>query len=438
MTVQVRSKMRQVDAGPASEIKPDALPGAETGNQALVRPSPQVPESVVPAAERSQPETSVASPAPKAPKPRSARRMVAMLVVPLVLAAALYYGHHWWTVGRFQISTDDAYIHADIATLSTKVSGYVTSVEVTDNSRVKAGDVIARIDDGDYQLAVQTAKDRIAVQQAGTERIARQIEAQQANVDQARAQLTATEADAKRAILELNRQKDLATRDFSSRQTLEQAEAGNARAVATVQSGKAAIEAAIASGEVLKAQKVEAERTLSQLQTALTMAERDLSFTIIRAPFDGVVGNRAIQKGDFVQPSQRLASLVQLDHVYIDANFKETQLKRLRPDQLVQIEVDAMPDHVFQGRVVSFAPASGSVFSLLPPENATGNFTKIVQRVPVRIRVEQRADEHDLLRPGMSALVSVNTKDAAAQPLTAQADAARVPLADARAATGQR
>ena len=350
------------------------------------------------------------------------RRVGAMLLASLVLAAGAYYGHQWWTVGRFQISTDDAYIHADIATLSTKVSGYVTAVEVSDNSRVKAGDVIARIDDGDYQLAVQTAKDKISVQQAGIDRIARQIEAQQANVDQARAQLTATEADAKRATLELNRQKDLATRDFSSRQTLEQAEANNASMAATVQSGKAAIEAALASGEVLKAQKVEAERTLSQLHTALTMSERDLSFTIIRAPFDGVIGNRAVQKGDFVQPSQRLASLVQLDHVYIDANFKETQLQRLRPDQLVDIEVDAMPDHVFQGRVVSFAPASGSVFSLLPPENATGNFTKIVQRIPVRIRVEQHAEEHDLLRPGMSVYVSVKTKGETDKPLAAQTE----------------
>ena len=343
--------------------------------------------------------------------------MAAMVVIPLILGTAIYYGYQWWTVGRFQISTDDAYIHADIATLSTKVSGYVTAVEVADNSRVKAGAVIARIDDGDYRLGVQTAHDKIAVQQAGIDRIARQIDAQQANVDQARAQLTAIEADAKRAKLELDRQKDLATRDFSSRQILEQAEANNARAVATVQSGKAAIEATVAGGEVLKAQRIEAERTLNQLQTALAMAERDLSFTIVRAPFDGVIGNRAVRKGDFVQPSQRLASLVPLDHVYIDANFKETQLARLRPEQLVNIAVDAMPGHVFQGRVVSVAPASGSVFSLLPAENATGNFTKIVQRVPVRIRVEQRADEHGLLRPGMSALVSVDTLDEAAKPV---------------------
>jgi membrane fusion protein (multidrug efflux system) len=348
---------------------------------------------------------------------------MALLVIPLALAAALYYGYQWWTVGRFQISTDDAYIHADIATLSAKASGYVTSVEVTDNSHVKAGDVVARIDDGDYRLAVQTAADKIAVQQATIERIARQIDAQQANIEQARAQLAATDADAKRAKLELDRQKDLATRDFSSRQTLEQAEANNTRAVANVQSGKAAIDAAVASGEVLKAQKTEAERGLDQLRTALTMAERDLSFTIVRAPFDGVIGNRAVQKGDFVQPGQRLASFVQLDHVYIDANFKETQLARLRPEQLVDVEVDAMPGHVFQGRVVSFAPASGSVFSLLPAENATGNFTKVVQRVPVRIRVEQRADDAERLRPGMSAYVRVHTKDEAGNALTAEAGA---------------
>jgi len=397
--------MRQTNASPANIV--DAIaPEADAANPPT------------PAAERSQPQTTVAPDAPApAGKAGSMRRRAAMVVIPLILAGALYYGYQYWTVGRFQISTDDAYIHADIATLSAKVSGYVTAVEVADNSRVKAGAVIARIDDGDYRLGVQTAHDKIAVQQAGIDRIARQIEAQQANVDQARAQLTAIEADAKRAKLELDRQKDLATRDFSSRQILEQAEANNARAVATVQSGKAAIEATIAGGEVLKAQRIEAERTLNQLQTALAMAERDLSFTIVRAPFDGVIGNRAVRKGDFVQPSQRLASLVPLDHVYIDANFKETQLARLRPEQLVNIEVDAMPGHVFQGRVVSVAPASGSVFSLLPAENATGNFTKIVQRVPVRIRVEQRADEHGLLRPGMSALVSVDTLDEAAKPV---------------------
>ncbi len=421
----MKREMKQADTGQtqaeASEARLDALEteGAAAPVVQKLRAQDSAPHA--PAIERSIPEAK-AEQAAKPAKSGSIRKTVALIVIPLALAAGLYYGYRYWTVGRFQITTDDAYIHADIATLSAKVSGYVTSVNVADNSPVKTGDIIARIDDGDYRLAVQTAKDKISVQQASIDRIGRQIEAQQANVEQARAQLGATEADATRAKLELDRQNDLATRDFSSRQTLETAQANNTRAIANVRSGKAGIDAAVASGEVLKAQKVEAERTLDQLQTSLAMAERDLSFTDIRAPFEGVIGNRAMQKGDFIQPSQRLASLVQLDHVYIDANFKETQLERLRPGQPVDVEVDAMPGHVFKGRVVSFAPASGSVFSLLPPENATGNFTKIVQRVPVRIRVDQRPEEHDLLRPGMSVYVSVNTKGDTASAEAAQTE----------------
>ena len=150
------------------------------------------------------------------------------------------------------------------------------------------------------------------------------------------------------------------------------------------------------------------------MQTALAKAERDLSFTVIRAPFDGVVGNRAVQVGDYVQPTQRLASLVPLEAVYIDANFKETQVARLQPGQPVSIAVDALPGRTLEGRVASFAPASGSVFSLLPPDNATGNFTKIVQRVPVRILVPADVAEQAVLRPGMSVVVNVNTKPGAA------------------------
>ncbi|WP_245296949.1 MULTISPECIES: HlyD family secretion protein [Rhodomicrobium] len=384
------------------------------------RPAPGPKTPVAPPSSAPPPGPD-AAPEAKA-KPRSWKRSAGLVIAPLVLIAAGLYGYNYWTFGRFQISTDDAYIGADIATVSAKVSGYVTSVEVTDNSEVRTGDVIARIDDGDYRLAVQTAKDKIAIQQSTIERIARQITAQAAAVDQARAQLVSADAEAKRAKLELDRQQNLATRDFGSRQTLEGAEATAARAEAAVLGNKAAIEAAIAQGEVLKAEKAEAEGTLAQLQTALAMAERDLSFTTIKAPFDGVIGNRAVQKGDYLQPSARLASLVPLDRVYIDANFKETQLARLRPGQEVGVEVDAMPGHVFHGKVVSFSPASGQIFSLLPPENATGNFTKIVQRLPVRIEVEQREGEHGVLRPGMSVIVRVNTLDApAGQPLFAEA-----------------
>jgi membrane fusion protein (multidrug efflux system) len=164
---------------------------------------------------------------------------------------------------------------------------------------------------------------------------------------------------------------------------------------------------------------------LRQQQTTLAKAERDLSFTVIRAPFDGVVGNRAVQVGDYVQPTQRLASLVPLEAVYIDANFKETQLARLQPGQPVSISVDALPGQALEGRVASFAPGSGSVFSLLPPDNATGNFTKVVQRVPVRILVPAEVADQSVLRPGMSVVVSVNTKPGA--PVSRQAMSSAAP-----------
>jgi membrane fusion protein (multidrug efflux system) len=244
-------------------------------------------------------------------------------------------------------------------------------------------------------------------------RLGKQITAQQAGVDQARAQLASAKAGALRADLELRRQQDLATRQVNSRAQMEQAEANSAQATASVQASEAAMAAAFANVDVLQAQQEEATRTLRQLKSALAKAERDLSFAVIHAPFDGVVGNRAVQVGDYVQPAQRLASLVPLGAVYIDANFKETQVARLRPGQPVSISVDALPGRSIEGRVDSIAPASGSVFSLLPPDNATGNFTKIVQRLPVRILVPTEVADQAILRPGMSVVVSVNTKPGA-------------------------
>ncbi len=359
-----------------------------------------------PAAARTQPP--VAAPARK----RHLRGLAA-LAGALLLAAAAYYGQYWWTQGRYLVTTDDAYVGAKNATLSPKVSGYISEVAVEDNAEVAAGDVVARIDDGDYRLAVQNARDQIGVQQATIDRLGRQTTAQIAAVDQAKAQLASAKAGATRAQLELKRQQDLATRQINSRQALEQAEANAEQAVASVQAADAAIAAASANVDVLKAQQEEARRTLQQYQTALAKAERDLSFTVIKAPFDGVIGNRAVQVGDYVQPTQRLASLVPMDAVYIDANFKETQLAGLKPGQPVSISVDALPGRALEGRVASLAPASGSVFSLLPPDNATGNFTKIVQRLPVRILVPAEVAEQSVLRPGMSVIVSVNTKPGA-------------------------
>jgi len=340
-------------------------------------------------------------------------RVVAGVAGVLLLGVGGYYGQYWWTQGRYLITTDDAYVGAKNATLSPKVSGYIAEVAVEDNAEVAAGDVVARIDDGDYRLAVQNARDQIGVQQATIDRLGRQTTAQIAAVDQAKAQLASAKAGATRAQLELKRQQDLATRQINSRQALEQAEANAEQAVASVQAADAAIAAASANVDVLKAQQEEARRTLQQYQTALAKTERDLSFTVIKAPFDGLIGNRAVQVGDYVQPTQRLASLVPMDAVYIDANFKETQLAGLKPGQPVRISVDALPGRTLEGRVASLAPASGSVFSLLPPDNATGNFTKIVQRLPVRILVPAEVAEQSVLRPGMSVIVSVNTKPGA-------------------------
>ena len=351
--------------------------------------------------------------APKTPRRKWTLRALTGLGLALAVAAGGYYGQYWWTAGRYFVSTDDAYVAAKNATLSPKVSGYISDIAVEDNAQVRAGDVLARIDDGDYRLAVQNARDQVAVQQASIQRLGEQVKAQAAAVDQAKAQLASAKAGLTRADLELKRQQDLATRQINSRQSLEQAQANYEQAIASVQSAQAAIEAAEANVQVLKAQQEEARRTQRQLETSLAKAERDLSFTVIRAPFDGVVGNRAVQVGDYVQPTQRLASLVPLNAVYIDANFKETQLARLKPGQPVSISVDAMSGRTLEGQVASFSPASGSVFSLLPPDNATGNFTKVVQRLPVRILVPVEVADQSVLRPGMSVVVSVNTKPGA-------------------------
>jgi membrane fusion protein (multidrug efflux system) len=413
---------------PTSEDQAETTGDAQAGSQ---RPASLEESRSAPAA---QPEAR----APEAPASRKAkivaglkanRKRILQGIAAVVLIGAGWFGYDYLTVGRYIVSTDDAYVRADATTLAAKVSGYVAAIDVRDNTFVRAGDVIARIEDGDYRLALDSARDKVATQQATVERIGRQIVAQQAAVDQAKAQLTSAQAAQTRADAELARQQALATREFASKQTLEQAQATRDQAVASVQSGQAAIDGALATVDVLKAQQQEAARTLKELQTAEAKAARDLSFTEIRAPVDGVLGNRAMHVGDYVQPGQRLAALVPLDGVYVDANFKETQLAGMRPGQSVTISVDALPEHDIVGHVASVSPASGSVFSLLPPDNATGNFTKIVQRLAVRIRLPADVTDKRLLRPGMSVVASVNTKPTktASNPLSFAAQAAEAP-----------
>ena len=279
---------------------------------------------------------------------------------------------------------------------------------------VRTGDVIFRIDDGDYRIAVDAARSRIATQQATIDRIGRQVAAMESATEQARAQLASAEASLKRAGLDFDRQQALSTKGFASRATFEVSEAGRDQGVAAVKSAQAAFDAARDNVEVTKAQQNEARAQLAELQSSLAKAQRDLDFTSVRAPVDGTFSNRMVNTGDFIQAGQRLANVVPLDDVFIDANFKETQLKRIRPGQPVRISVDAYGHRKFAGIVDSISPAAGSVFTLLPPDNATGNFTKIVQRLPVRIRVPKDVARQNLLRAGMSVYVTVDTNKGAA------------------------
>ncbi|MBY0381328.1 MAG: HlyD family secretion protein [Xanthobacteraceae bacterium] len=328
----------------------------------------------------------------------------------LAAVAGVWFGTNYILIGRFLVTTDDAYVRANNTVLGAKVTGYLSKIAVRDNSEVKAGDLLFQIDDGDYVIAVNNAKAKIGTQEATIERIGRQAVAQQSAVEQMKAQLDSSQAAMKRADNDFVRQQQLTDRGFASKAVYDQSLATRDQSAAAVQSAQAQLESAQAQVDVIKSQKAEAEGQLAELKTTLAKAERDLAFTAVRAPVDGVISNRLVNEGDYIQVGQRLANIVPLNDVYIDANFKETQLGRIRPGQPVNVAVDALSGNEITGYVESLAPASGSVFTLLPPDNATGNFTKVVQRLPVRIRVPAAIAREHLLRAGMSVIVSVNTK----------------------------
>jgi membrane fusion protein (multidrug efflux system) len=351
---------------------------------------------------------------PNMSAPVKKRRSRARLLLPIgalmALTAAGWYAHQWWTNGRFMVSTDDAYVQADVATLGSKVAGYVGKVNVRDGDAVKAGDVLVTIDDTDYRLALDTARAKRETQAATIARIERQIGAYEAQIESAEAGVASAQAEATRAAAAALRAQALAQQSFQSKAALDQAVADRDRSAAGVANAKAALTTAHANLEVVRAEKAEAEQVARELDTAVAKAESDLSFTVIRAPTDGLVGNRAAQPGQYVAPGARLLALVPMSSVYVAANFKETQLGSIRPGQHVALEVDSISGRTFEGRVASIAPASGSTFSLLPPENATGNFTKITQRVPVRVEVPVAVAAQGMLRPGLSVVVSVDTR----------------------------
>jgi membrane fusion protein (multidrug efflux system) len=347
-----------------------------------------------------------------APKPGK-RKLVLPGILGLVALAAAAYGVHYLLVGRFYISTDDAYVRANNTTLGARVSGHLSAILAGDNSLVRANEVIFKIDDGDYRIAVDAATTKIATQQATIDRIGRQVTALESAVDQAKAQVVSAEAGLKRAGLDFDRQQSLSDKGFASRATFEVSEAARDQGLAALKAAQAAYDAARDNVEVTKAQQVEARAQLAEFQTTLAKAQRDLDFTSVRAPVDGTFSNRLVSTGDYIVVGQRLGNVVPLDDVFIDANFKETQLKRIRPGQPVTISVDAYGHRKFAGIVDSISPAAGSVFTLLPPDNATGNFTKIVQRLPVRVRVPGDVARQNLLRAGMSVYATVDTREGA-------------------------
>lgn len=357
--------------------------------------------------ETAAPETATAVGTPrKAPL----RRILGLVALCAALGAGGYFGYRYWTEGRFMVSTDDAYVKADMATIAAKVSGYVQSVAVVENQAVKKGDLLAQIDPVDYRLAVDAAKGKIETQGATIARLEAQARVQRSTIDQMRASLAATEADRVRAVAEFNRASELMQHNFGTAQRIDQTRADRDRAIAAVASAQAQVAAAEANLAVINAQRLEAERTRDELGVALDRAKRDFDFATVRAPFDGIVGNKAVQPGQYVQPGTRLLTLVPPQTAYVEANYKETQLRYLRPGQHALVRLDAHSHRVIEGTVESFAPASGAQFSMLPPENATGNFTKIVQRLPVRIKIPADVAVEGFLAPGLSVVVEVDTR----------------------------
>jgi len=367
-----------------------------------------------PAVEKLAPAAPPAAVAPQAAAAKPGRkRFIFIGFLALLALAGAGYAVYYTLVGRFYISTDDAYVRANNTMLGARVAGHIAAILPRDNALVHAGDVIFRIDDGDYKIAVDAARSRIATQQATIDRIGRQIAAQEAAVEQAQANLASAEAGLKRANLDYDRQQSLSTKGFASHATFEQSEAARDQGVAGVKAAQAAFDTAKSNVDVTRAQQAEAKAQLAELKTTLAKAERDLDFASVRTPVEGLFSNRLVNTGYFVALGQRLGNVVPLDDVYIDANYKETQLKRIRPGQPVTIKVDAYGFRKFKGTVDSLSPAAGSVFTLLPPDNATGNFTKIVQRVAVRIRVPKDVARQNLLRAGMSVYATVDTNKGA-------------------------
>jgi membrane fusion protein (multidrug efflux system) len=329
-----------------------------------------------------------------------------------LLVAAGVYGHSWWTSGRFMVSTDDAYLQADSVAISPEVAGYVAAVPVQDNEQVASGQVLARIDDRDYRSALASAQANADAAVAGVDVLVQQMAQQTYSIAQAQAAVTSDQASLAFARQDYGRYATLAQSGAATVQQAQLSGTSARTAQANLQRDTAALGVARTQMAVLGAQLVKARAEAALAQAALSQAQLNLGYTLITSPIAGVVGERSLRVGQYVQAATPLMAVVPLQAVYITANYKETQLTDVRPGQKVAISVDTFPGAVVHGVVNSIAPASGQEFALLPPDNATGNFTKIVQRVPVKITIDPHDPLLGELRPGMSVEPSIDTKAA--------------------------
>lgn len=344
---------------------------------------------------------------PRKTKP-DIRKVLTAGVALMLLGAVAWYGWDYWTVGQYLVSTDDAYVQADNTTIAPKVSGYLREVLVGDNQDVRAGQILARIDDPDFRVVLDQANADVDAASAIIASRQAQLEVQHAVIDAAKAAIEVDNASLVFATQEDKRYTDLAATGYGSLQNAQQAQSRNAAARATVQRDTANLASALKQLDLLNAEIAQARAAHGRAVAARAQAELNLGYTTIAAPIDSTVGNRTLRVGQFVQAGTQLMSLVPASGAYILANYKETQLTDVRVGQPVNVKVDMFPGRLVRGHVQSLAPASGQEFALLPPDNATGNFTKIVQRVPVKITLD--GDASSDLRPGMSVIPTIDTR----------------------------
>jgi membrane fusion protein, multidrug efflux system len=333
---------------------------------------------------------------------------IAVLLLAVGIVVLVTTRWNSWVGGRSTQSTDDAYVRADVTPLSTKISGIVSVVAVEDYQQVKAGDLLVQIKDDDFRAQVEQAEAGVLAAQAALENNHRQKELQSSKIAQAQANVKATGADVERSRLERNREEALEKTGSSTHQKLEQAVADEERLRATLSSRQAELDTQRRQVAVLDAQENQLKADMSAKEAAVKLARINLDYTRIVAPTDGMVGERKVRAGQLVSPGTQVISLVG-QTVWVIANYKETQLRNVRIGDKTEVTVDGLPGVVFTGHVETISPASGSQFSLLPPDNATGNFTKVAQRIPVKIVLDPKQPLTERLRPGMSVIATIKT-----------------------------